>query len=419
MWWTLLVTGAWAMTVDQAVDAAVARSPVLDVGEARIDEARARVNEVRGVLLPTATLTGSATAQTAIEVNLVDQLGELPIPIEIDAEPLVVQPGFQLAGGAQVVLPLIAPTGWSAQAAAREGEALARAEAAADRQRVVGGVVGAWHASAEAHALLGDATRAEELATRLVERGQALVDAGAAPRDALLPFQRAQATARANLALATEAARATDGVLGQLTGLPGHADLPGGASEAPDLGAVLDRVDRPDLQAADARAEAAQKQVGVQRGGMLPTVAAFAGIQAVDPAPDLGEPVVWRAGVQATIPLFQGGQVAGRVSQARARASQAEAGARVAQEQAELEVRMAHGALARSLAALGQEEESVRLAQAAVTAAEARLGEGGGSLLQLQQAQMELLGAEARRTRATLDAARARASLALAASGDL
>jgi outer membrane protein len=124
-------------------------------------------------------------------------------------------------------------------------------------------------------------------------------------------------------------------------------------------------------------------------------------------------------GLGATIPIFQGGIVASRVDQARAAAHRARAGSRAAREAADLEVRQAHGALAQSLAVLEQQDEAVRLATEAVEAAERRAGEGGGSLLQLQQAQLELVAAEAQRTRARSAAARASDALRLAVKGEL
>jgi multidrug efflux system outer membrane protein len=159
--------------------------------------------------------------------------------------------------------------------------------------------------------------------------------------------------------------------------------------------------------------------VGVERAGLYPTVGLQAAIVTMTPVPDFGEAVTWRVGLGATVPLFQGGVVAGRVDQAQAQAAQARAGVRAAREGAELEVRMAHGALSQALSSLEAHDEAVLLAQRAVEAAERRLDDGGGSLLQLQQAQLELIGAEASRTRARSAAGQAADLLDMAVRGSL
>ncbi len=413
MWWFLFTT-AQAMTLQTALDAAEERSPSMQMSAERVNEAQARVNEARGRLLPTATVSAAAVAQNEVTVNFADSLPDIPLLDLSGVEPLVVSPGFQLQGAAEVTQPLFAPQAWAAGSAARQGVELARAEQETTQVRVRGAVLGAWHQSAQAHALVEDANVGAELADRLKERAQSMVDLGVASPDQILPFLRAVATANGNLAQAEAGAAAADGVLEQLTGIQGGADPAITPSEAPELGSLLDSVERADLDAAEVRVEAASKARDVERQGLLPVIAAKGGLYLLDPAPDLGEAVNWKVQVGATIPLFVGGTTRARISSAGARLSQAEAAQRAVAEQAQIEVRAAHGELSRSLAALTARTEALEFSEQAVAAAESRLDLGGGSLLEVQQAQAEQLVSRAELTRARSSAARAADTLWLA-----
>lgn len=409
MW--LWLTLASAMTLDSALSAAQERSPANALAEARISEAKARRTEARGHLLPTATLSGAAVLQNEVTFNIADQLPEIPILDPNDFEPLIVVPGFQLQAAAEVTQPIIAPQGWSAGGAARAGVALANAEKEATLADLRAAVVDAWHRSAEARALVTDAQAGVEQAERLVERAEAMVELGVATEDRILPFRRALASARANLETARAGSAAADGVLAQLTGMEGGADPVGGGQELPELDGMLTGIDRPDLDAARERVEAASAAKRVERTRLMPIVAAKAGVYAVDPAPTLGNPLNWRVQVGATLPLFQGGTVAARVSGASARVAQADAALRAQEERAAIEIRTAHAQLATSLASLSAREEAVEFADQGVAAAEARLDGGGGSLLELQQAQAEQIQARAELTMARSAASRARHQL--------
>ncbi|MFT4625968.1 MAG: outer membrane protein TolC [Myxococcota bacterium] len=415
MWWTLLLLSAHGMTLADAVQAGVARAPAMDAAEAGVAEARAALGEVRGHLLPSASLNAALIGQTEIEVDLFGQL-TLPFPLPDSPDPLVIVPGTQVMGGALVNAPLIAPAAWAGGRAAKEAVGLAESRVAADAQSLTAGIVAAFHGAAQARAVLAQAERVEALAARLLDRGRTLQELGAIAEDEVLPFARAHATARANVAMAREGVGSAEGVLHQLTGLTGPAELAPVPTAVPDLEGLLASVDRADLRAASRGAETLGRRIQVAQAARYPTVGLQGAVNAVTPAPALGKELTWRVSLGATVPLFQGG-VSGQVGQARAQVARAEAASRMAREQAELQVRRSHGALSQAVAALGLQDEALALARATVTAAEARLTEGGGSLFQLQQAQLELVAAEGARTAAGINASRASAELDLAARG--
>jgi len=415
----LLSLSAQAMSLDEAVRGAVETSPALDVAAAQVAQAEARVRQADAGLLPTATASAGFFFQNEVEFNVVEQMADV-LPIQIDpstVDPIVVQPGHQFAGSVEVVQPLVAVPVWSARKMAREGVVLAKDEAGSTEQQVTALAVQAWYASSQARVLVDDATRGVELAERLVEKGHALVDNGVAAPDQLLPFDRALATARGNLAMVQEARTTADGVLEQVTGIAGGADPFAVPDETPDLGASLAAIDRPDLRAAASRVRAAEAAVAVERSRYWPVVALQGSVTYLEPEPGFGDNLNWKVGVGARVPLYQGGATRSRVSEAEARVAMASAGERAARDKAEVEVRGAHGELATAMAALAERETASRLAAEAVTAAEKRLSGGSGSLLSLQQAQAEQLAADAQLTRARAQAARAWTGLELAMRG--
>ena len=136
MWWCVLVSPAGAMTANEAVDAALGRSPVMEVAAARVAEADARVKEVRSKLLPSASLTGFGLfgppieAQIELPPEIIRKIGEAP--------PSVIMDSAQFIGVGS--LPIILLVGFfsgavSAQQAIRALEIL-------HQERFVGATVG-------------------------------------------------------------------------------------------------------------------------------------------------------------------------------------------------------------------------------------------------------------------------------------
>lgn len=416
----LALLTADAMPLDEAVAGALETSAVSLLSAARVAEATARLDQATAAMGPTASLSAGAVLQNEVLFDLSEQLplDDIPLFDPESMEPVVVQPGAQLTAGVSVTQPVVVPAAWAARRVGREGVALAELQADADAAQVVALAVGAWHASAQAHALVVQAREGVELAERLQERAEAMVEHGVAARDQVLPFRQALASARASLALAESAAVTADGVLGEVTGLSGAADAPELPSELPSVEACLGRIDRPDLRAAAQAVVTAEAAVGLSRSARLPVVAVQGGVTALTPEPGFGDAVNWRVAAGVSVPLVGGG-VGARIDESAARLAQARAARELLRDRAELEVRGAHGGLAAAMASLEEHEEAVRLAHEAVEAAAARLDGGAGSLLALQQAQAALIGAKARRTSARSAAARAHDELELAIRGEL
>jgi outer membrane protein TolC len=394
----------------------------MEVAAARVEEAEARVWEVRSKLLPSASVTGFGLFGPPVETEI-DAPEGVKLPPDIATlfdrlPPTVLLDETQFIGVGSLTMPLVSLQGWSAVALSKDAAELARTEAEGERTKIAKAALEAWHTTYAAQALLSEAQRAKELATRLLEKGQKLSELGAIASQDLIPFRRAIATADAQVAGATAALEAAHGVLHLLTGLEGSPNEPTLPAAPPSLDELVAQIDRADVRAAEERAGVADSRVSMEKKARLPTLGLVAGGVYLEPNPELlNSNLIWRVGAGLNVPLTQGGLVTAKANEARAQATQAEAGARAIRELAEIEVRTAHGTLARALTVLQAQETAVQLAEEAVNAAEKKMGEGGGTLVQLQQLQLELIIAEAQRLTARADAAKAADMLELAVHG--
>lgn len=416
----LLVFPLYAMPLDQAVQATLERSPYLGVSRARIDEAQARVREATALALPTVTASAASQWQNEVTFSLEDQFTQLDLPITIDwenVEPAVISPGHQWILGAQASEALVAPGAWLLRRTYQQSSELSEADLRVDQYTLTGSVVQAWHASARAHALAQEARVALELAQGLETTGLGAVEVGVLRVDEIVPLRQAVVAARSALARSEAAAQAADAVLENLTGMTGAADPPPVPQELPDLPTLLAGLQRPDLAAAGERIDVAAQAAKAAWGPALPVLGVTGGVTWLDPAPYFGDDVNWQVRAGLSVPLVQGGSVRSKVDQARARQEQAQAGLRALQDVAAMDVIRAHGNLAVALATLVEGETSVILAEEAVRIAQDRLAEGGGSVMNLDQARGKVVEARLRLVNARCDAALAADLLEHAAGG--
>ncbi|BDG01146.1 TolC family protein [Anaeromyxobacter oryzae] len=175
--------------------------------------------------------------------------------------------------------------------------------------------------------------------------------------------------------------------------------------------------DRPDLAAALRRLEAADSSLGSARGGYFPALSVGASATDVGTdAPDLRRTWNVAFGATLTVPIFEGGRTRAQVAEAAANVTVATSQRdtlrqqiRVDLENARLTVRAAKTSLDASRDALDNAREQLRLA-------EGRYRTGAGSALELSDAQLAATNAEAQQVNAEYQLASARAQL-LAALG--
>ncbi|MDR0477483.1 MAG: TolC family protein [Desulfobulbaceae bacterium] len=179
-----------------------------------------------------------------------------------------------------------------------------------------------------------------------------------------------------------------------------------GAIAAPSDNLSIER--RPELQAMRSRIAAAENTVRAARGGLRPTVNAFASYQYDQGWRLNGDSRSWTAGVQAEIPIFDGQQTRGRIGEAEAQEAQARAGLRKLELALALELDQAR--LAYNLAREQVAASETLVAQAEASAGASRERFTAGALLST-----ELIGVESRLTEARMRQAMALAAEKIAA----
>jgi outer membrane protein len=128
--------------------------------------------------------------------------------------------------------------------------------------------------------------------------------------------------------------------------------------------------DRPDLEAARHRVEAAKEGIGTARASYLPHLNAFAEMNLDSDEAFSRKGESWTAGAMVTWDIFSGLQNVGAVRAARAEVAGAEAQARFREEEIVREVRQAHREVLAANAqvdvaveAMGQADERLRITQ--------------------------------------------------------
>lgn len=160
----------------------------------------------------------------------------------------------------------------------------------------------------------------------------------------------------------------------------------------------------PDLIAARERAAAAGYDSEAAGSGRLPTVGLFANIDYTDNFGTLGGPIAANfaqsettanAGVQVTIPIFQGGLPAARQRQAFARETAALEQAIAAERSTISQVRSAYSSWQASQAVIESSEAAVAAAELSLEGVRAENSIGNRTILDVLNAEQELLSARA------------------------
>lgn len=205
--------------------------------------------------------------------------------------------------------------------------------------------------------------------------------------------------AQANLINARETyIRLVGSAPGRLEPPPPLPNLPEDAQAAVEV--TLE--ENPDLIAARDRAKAAGYDVEVAGAGRLPTVGLFAGADYSDFYGTLGGPIAANfaqseitanAGVRITIPIFQGGLPAARQRQAAARESAALEQLIAAERLAIATVRAAFSSYQATLSVIESTQLAVESAELSLEGVRAENSIGNRSILDVLNAEQELLGA--------------------------
>ncbi len=410
------------LSIDEAIRAAWTRNPALKASAAGAEAARDDADRARDARLPTLSFTarGVRTDEPLMAFGLKLDQGQIGAA---DFDPARLNdPSAVGAWGAGATVSLPVFMGGRLVAGQRAAGAMADAEAATHARRraeMAAAVVEAYFGAQAAEQgvqyaedLLAQAVETERFVRARNQQDLAL-DADVARAVAF----RAQAEAERASALQRRASARS--ALSLLTGAAAaDAELTTPIGELPAVaGGDAPPEDRPDVEAARRRRDAAEAGVTAARGSLLPAVFAQASAETLRTS-DLGDGRAWTMlGLVAKWDLSLGDARALRGAQARARAadealtwkrqetSREVAEARRAVETADLRVRSAG--------------EAVTASESARTLRAARHRQGLLPLTDLLDAETGLAGARALLLASRLEARVARARLALALSAPI
>jgi outer membrane protein len=401
--------------------AALAQQPQLRAARAATAAADSAADATRSPLFPQVTATGQYTRQTG---NFVPKPGA--VPNNAGAPPSSLTKSYDFFNFGLNATQLIYDFGQTSKrysAADKTAEAQRRSEQTIRLEVVLAVRRAYFNARANKElALVAHETLANQ--ERHLTQVQGFVTVGTQPEIALAQQRAAVASARVLVINADNAYETAKAALNQAAGLSGGTDY----DVADETVTAVDDEDqpidtlvtkalaaRPELAVLARQKEAQEAALGAARGGYGPTLSAFAGASEAGPALDALVPN-WNVGALLTYPLFQGGLTKAQVAQNESLLQAVDAQRSLEELEVRLEVDTARRAVLAAKASIGAAEEAARNAREQLRLAEQRYTTGVGSIIELNDAQVNYTTAAAQVVLARYGLAGARAAL-LAALG--
>lgn len=397
-----LALQANALTIDQAVESALANHPDARVAQGQSQAAQARARQTKGSLLPQARLSASYDLATRHQYGLPSSSGD--------------SWGAAVSGDQ-----LLWDFGRSSN---RWRAALASAASTSQGTEATGNdlvldVRLAFIDTLQSQALVAVGRQTLENQERHLTQTQQFVEAGTRPaidlaklrtqvasaRSALIRVQNDLLVAKARLNLAMGRTGGTDYPIAAAS-LPA-LEIEGGATEELFAAAVEHR---PELAAQRSSLVAQELGVKIAEQQLLPSLKL--GAAAGYSANELTEPG-WNAsvGLNLSWTLFDGFASPAGAEAERATLIVEQARLTGREQQLWQEIESARGTVGSAKAALAATEQGVQSARELLLLAEARYAEGVGDALELSDAELELANAEVQWVQSQYDVAAARAQL--------
>jgi len=312
--------------LDEALAELDRQNLTLAQARARAAEAAAVAREAAAPILPTLVAGGSFTRNNAgVSVG--------PGAFLPGVEPIVMQPLEAWAASAAVRVPLLVPQAWFDLSAARGASRAAGASAEAVRLGVRAGFATAAHAVLGVEELVRASERAVESAGELARSAERRAAAGTAPALDVLRAQTEQVRRESDLARARadlDRYRLALGIFLGRTG-PVRVLVPATAAPAPadPVDAMVERAlaRRPEVMAQAALVEAAEAQVRSAWARLAPQLSASASGTVQDVPLPTQETYGWRAVLELSWTLYDGGFRYGKRREADAALARARAAA--------------------------------------------------------------------------------------------
>lgn len=377
----LLSTPAWSLSLRDAAQLALQNDPRMAAAGSAVQAAAAGVDAASAGYKPNASF-GAGVAYQRYGFQSSPQPG-LPLPSKLLPATATLKATQTLYSGGLVS---------SQVASSREQLEGARQNRDATRQALILEAVTAYLDVVRDR----DVLQLEDANVQTLKQAesdtQKRFDAGAATRTDTAQAAARLAEAQANQKRAQTAVAASEAaflrVVGQAAPASLNADWPNPAVPATQEAALALIDASPSVQAADARQRAAHADIDAARAGYKPTVALSGqAMEQNDSEFGLDSYHTWKVQLQANVPIYQGGAVDAKVSQARAGADQAAA------EAADTRRATAEN-ITQAWAALQAADEVIRAYEAAVAANQMALDNTRKELAVGTRTTLDLLDAE-------------------------
>jgi outer membrane protein len=315
------------LTLEQAIDGALAASPELGQIQARIQAADELVNQAKSSFYPSLVLAADYSETDNPMYAMMYIINQRRLQPNANFNNLGQQRNLSTQLQGQWTIYDGASRIHNEKAAEDQRQAT-EAELSAARNQMVASVVQTYYQWLQALSFVGVAQRSLESAQTDEKLAQSRLEAEMALTSEVLRLKTATAEAESRQVTARTSAHRLEAAMERLlarridpaetpdaNAVPEPADIETFANDPNRLvGQALDR--RPEMAAAAAMIQAADERVQAAKGQFLPRVSLH-GAYELD-SKDLSSGAnSWIAGVAATWPLFEGGAISSRIREAR------------------------------------------------------------------------------------------------------
>ncbi len=286
------------LTLERAVQLALARNEQPRIAAARVDRARAQVREAWASFLPSASVTGTYTRRAR---EVVGNFG---------GQQTVIQSKNALNGAATARLGLVDASAIPDLRSARTGLEASRVEAGEVRRQLAFQVADVYLQILAAQTVHEAAVRSAELARATVADASARLSAGLGNKNDVTRAELTVATADLSVTQAANTIRSLRLTLQYLIAAPVNGEL--AAPQLPEPRVATDDADRsaarrPDVHALELRAHAADQADDAPLLGLVPSVDLIGTYSATNESGFSGHNTNWNVALTLTWNLYDGG----------------------------------------------------------------------------------------------------------------
>lgn len=402
------------LSMHEAIDQAIHHNVNMLLSRAKQQEVASGQGQARAALLPQLS---ADIGQSRQKVNLAAQGFPTSFP---GVDPVVTFNMFQAR--VQLRQSLINVSDWQRYASARAASRAAADKTRATREQIAARAAIDYVSTLRARQAVKSAQADVSLARHLAQLAKDKHDAGLASGVDVTRAQTALAQRKVALAQAqTQADRAAI-LLARVTGLPLGTQIAltsslklAPATVPPTQAAIRTALhNRPEIQLASSRLDAAQHRLSAAHSERLPTLSLTGAYGRTGNTPVMHREETYRIGAQVNIPIFSGGAIHSAEDKATSQLRQARLQQRDTHDQVEQDVRLSLRTLKTSTQRLQAARDNRDLAKRELKQSRDRFAAGVGDNIEVVHAQTALANAHSGLAAALAQYASARVNLATA-----